>query len=310
MAQDYYSILGVPRDASAQDIKKAFRAIARECHPDVAGADPRAEERFKSARKAYETLMDPVTRARYDRRGQRRAAPRGSFFDAFYRSTGGSSPSGRAKHGAAGAHAAGGHASSRNADKDPANDLDLDDLFNDFGDFGFGRRRDGAREARTGPRPEPPPESKPIQGSDVHLDLQVPARTARDGGSVTVVYYRMQRADAWRPGSSDPGVVRVQDIADIRVIPGTRDGEVLRERGLGDAGPHGGPMAIWWRGCAWSGRRRRPSRLRRRSRSGHAPGPGRTPRRARGASACSTSAWWRRCSAGGSIFRRLGGRCG
>ncbi len=243
MAQDYYSILGVSREASPQDIKKAFRAIARECHPDVAGTDPAAEERFKVARTAYETLMDPVTRARYDRRGQRARAPQpgGSFFDAFYRnvSGGGGGGPGKRKHGAGGAHAAGGHASSRGADKDPGNNLDLDDLFNDFGDFGFGRSRNGAKPPPS--RPEPKPEPTPMQGADVIIEVEVPAATARDGGSTTAVYYRMQRADAWRPGASDPGVVRVQDIADIRIIPGTRDGEVLRERGLGDAGPHGGP---------------------------------------------------------------------
>ena len=50
----------------------------------------------------------------------------------------------------------------------------------------------------------------------------------------------MQRADSWRPGAADPGLVRVHDIADVRIVPGTRDGEILRERGLGNAGSHGG----------------------------------------------------------------------
>jgi molecular chaperone DnaJ len=75
----------------------------------------------------------------------------------------------------------------------------------------------------------------------VHVDLDVPSHVAATGGSVTAVYYRMQRADSWRPGMGDPGLVRVQDIADVRVIPGTRTGEVVREKGLGNAGPHGGP---------------------------------------------------------------------
>jgi DnaJ-class molecular chaperone len=234
MAQDYYSILGVPKDASAQDIKKAFRQIARECHPDVASGDPASEDRFKTARKAYETLMDPVTRARYDRRGKRRAGPRGSFFDAFYRNTGMDEEEKTPRRPGFGAHDAGGHASSRRTRRDPGNDLNLDDLFKDFG---FGRR--GAKEPKTSKAS--PRDTSPKPGADVHIEVDVPDKISLQGGSVTAVYYRMQRADSWRPGSDEPGLVRIQDIADIRVIPGTRDGQVLRERGLGDAGPHGGP---------------------------------------------------------------------
>lgn len=237
MAQDYYSILGVAREADPQEIKRAFRAIARECHPDVAGEDASAAERFKVARKAYETLIDPVTRARYDRRGQRRVQPHGSFFDAFYRATGEGSKKADNGGPSFGAHDAGGHASARNAGRDPKNDLDLEDLFNGFG---FGGARTESKQRR-GAAETPPPAGGPLPGADVQLELDVPARIARDGGTITAVYHRMQRADSWRPGSADPGLVRVQDIADVRVIPGTRDGTLLRERGLGDAGPHGGP---------------------------------------------------------------------
>ncbi|MHC4925296.1 MAG: DnaJ domain-containing protein [Planctomycetota bacterium] len=240
MAQDYYSILGVPKEASAKDIKKAFRQIARECHPDVAGEDPAAEDRFKRARKAYETLMDPVTRARYDRRGQRRVDPRGSFFDAFYQRTG--DQSSKSTGPSSGAHTAGGHSSSRNAKRDPGNNLDLDDLFNDFGNFGFGnqQRPNSHRSTRRAEEPPPRQAGAPAQGADVHIELDVPARVAGEGGSVTAVYFRMQRAESWRPGSADPGVVRIQDVADVRITPATRSGVVLRERGLGDAGPYGG----------------------------------------------------------------------
>jgi DnaJ-class molecular chaperone len=75
----------------------------------------------------------------------------------------------------------------------------------------------------------------------VHIELAVLASVARQGGSATAVYFRLRRADSWRPGAADPGIVRVQDIADVRIIPGTSDGEILRERGQGDAGPYGGP---------------------------------------------------------------------
>ena len=65
--KDYYEILGVPRDASAEDIKKAFRRLARETHPDANPGDPAAEEHFREIAEAYEVLSDPGRRARYDR---------------------------------------------------------------------------------------------------------------------------------------------------------------------------------------------------------------------------------------------------
>ena len=67
--RDLYEILGVGRDASAEDIKKAYRRLAREHHPDV-NADPQAEERFKEVAGAYEILSDPQKRVRYDAYGQ------------------------------------------------------------------------------------------------------------------------------------------------------------------------------------------------------------------------------------------------
>ena len=69
MAGDYYEILGVSRDASKEDVKGAFRRLARKYHPDVNKEDG-AEERFKEINRAYEVLSDPETRARYDRFGE------------------------------------------------------------------------------------------------------------------------------------------------------------------------------------------------------------------------------------------------
>ena len=66
--RDYYEVLGVPRDAGDADIKKAFRSLARELHPDV-NPDPAASERFKECAEAYEVLSDSQRRARYDRFG-------------------------------------------------------------------------------------------------------------------------------------------------------------------------------------------------------------------------------------------------
>ena len=63
--KDYYDILGVSKDATPGDIKKAFRAKARTMHPDVC-KEPGAEERFKEVSEAYDTLSDPDKKARYD----------------------------------------------------------------------------------------------------------------------------------------------------------------------------------------------------------------------------------------------------
>jgi len=67
--KDYYAILGVDRAAGAEDIKKAYRKLARKYHPDVS-KEPNAEEKFKEMAEAYETLKDPEKRAAYDRLGR------------------------------------------------------------------------------------------------------------------------------------------------------------------------------------------------------------------------------------------------
>lgn len=69
MARDYYEILGVSRDADQEDLKRAFRRLARKYHPDV-NKEAGAEDRFKEINHAYEVLSDPETRARYDRFGE------------------------------------------------------------------------------------------------------------------------------------------------------------------------------------------------------------------------------------------------
>jgi len=83
MAQDPYAILGVPRDASGDQIKSAFRKLARQYHPDVNPDNPQAEEKFKELSSAYSILSDPEKKARFDQFGDADEAPNtgpGDFF--------------------------------------------------------------------------------------------------------------------------------------------------------------------------------------------------------------------------------------
>ncbi len=85
MPRDPYEVLGVERDANEQQVKKAFRGLARELHPDVNAHDPQAEEKFKEAAEAYEILSDPERRATYDRYGHDglRSGGQAPNFDGF-----------------------------------------------------------------------------------------------------------------------------------------------------------------------------------------------------------------------------------
>src|ERR1700694_1029061 len=93
--KDYYKILGVPRTATEADIKKAFRKLARQHHPDVAKNKKAAEEKFKEINEANEVLGDPEKRKKYDELGpnwnqyQQQGGREGNFDWSKWQNTGG-----------------------------------------------------------------------------------------------------------------------------------------------------------------------------------------------------------------------------
>jgi molecular chaperone DnaJ len=112
MKRDPYEVLGVTSQASENEIKKAFRKLARELHPDVNTDDPQAEEKFKEAAEAYEILSDAERRSVYDRYGHEGLSSSGfhstfqgfgSFADIFDAFFGGGDPFGSGRGGGAGA---------------------------------------------------------------------------------------------------------------------------------------------------------------------------------------------------------------
>lgn len=254
---DHYATLGVPRDASTDDIKKAFRKLARECHPDVAGDSPDAAARFNRVREAYEVLIDPEARTRYDRRRERRQARRRYGADGFRM------PGGFWSHAGFGQKDPPPRPGPNTRRRRGAPDLDLEDIFGDF-TMGGGA---GPTPAGGGPRgrpgstgpvggsgsnvPPPPdpadfgfggpkartrPEGAPSGGSpgrDIHMQVEVPHHVAARGGTVTLHYPRMRRGDDGR------SVFRYDEIHDLRVPPGTRSGDTLRAERWGDAGSDG-----------------------------------------------------------------------
>jgi molecular chaperone DnaJ len=127
--RDYYQVLGVERNASDGELKKAFRKLARELHPDVNAHDPEAEEKFKEAAEAYEVLSDRQRRETYDRFGHeglrsggfQPGAGFGSFQDIFDSIFGGGDPF----------FGSFGRASGAGADIAAVVELELDDVLDD-----------------------------------------------------------------------------------------------------------------------------------------------------------------------------------
>ena len=159
--EDFYQILGVPRNASQDDIQRAYRKLARTYHPDV-NHDPGAEDRFKDVSEAYDVLSDPQTRRRYDAFGRDfRQVPEDVDPETWRRARAGA----RAGAGAgAGRGGPGGFSFSEG-------DIDLDDLLGGI----FGGRFGGARRGWG-----------PIPGADQEAEIELTVEEAYRGGRRSV----------------------------------------------------------------------------------------------------------------------------
>ncbi len=213
MPKDYYQTLGVSRNASPEEIKKAYRKLALKYHPDRNREDPKAEEMFKEANEAYAVLGDAEKRKQYDTFGAAGFQQRYSQEDIF-------------------------------------RGFDVGDLFKEFG-FGtgdiFGRIFSGARSPggfrtyRTGPGPERQGfdfegvfghgaggqgfQQRSLRGQDLTYELPLTLEEIAEGGSKVIGFHL-------KDGSSE----RVS----VKIPVGIEDGKRLRVTGKGEPGPHGG----------------------------------------------------------------------
>ena len=160
MAEDHYQTLGVPRTASAEDIRKAYRELARKYHPDLHPDDESAKAQFKKVQSAFDVLNDPSKREMYDRYGSSfegvgGGGPGGGWGGGPFRGGGGGFPGGA--------------------------EIDLESLFGGaggFGDlFGAGRGRGTTRGRKRAAQ---------MPGEDVSARIAVPFRLAIDGGKTDV----------------------------------------------------------------------------------------------------------------------------
>ena len=208
--KDYYKILGVPRSASQDDIKKAFRKLARQFHPDVSKDKKGGEERFKEINEAYEVLGDPQNRSKYDNLGADGGEAAG-FQGA---------PGGRGR-------------GRRNPRSEEGVEFHFDgtgfsDFFEQF--FGRGSRVDGANEFVHPGVGSSDEIGFARRGSDFESDILVTLEEALTGSERSISLQRVDRST---------GQARTQTLK-VRIPPGVHEGQAIRVAGMGEDGVGGG----------------------------------------------------------------------
>ncbi len=242
--RDPYDVLGVGRNATADEIKKAYRQMAIKFHPDKNAGDKAAEERFKEAASAYEILSDPEKKARYDRFGH----------------------AGQGMGGGGGFQGGG---------------MNMEDIFSQFGDIfgdsfsgggfggGFGGRGRGQRVVKgSNLRVRLKLSLKEVaEGAEKQLKLTKlvrakgseygQCRTCKGNGQVTRVQSTFighmqtvstcptcggmgQTVSKRAPGSDENGLVREEQVVSVRIPAGVEEGMQLNISGMGNDAPAGG----------------------------------------------------------------------
>ena len=227
--KDYYSTLGVPRSASAAEVKKAFRKLAREHHPDVAKDKKRAEEKFKEANEAYEVLGDAAKRKRYDELGANWKAGTGSNASSAWGNMGGAR--GRSSGGTGSA--------------------DYEFNFGGAGFSDFFEQVFGGRKTAGGTGPQDFGNvSLDKRGEDIEGEIVVTLEEAMRG-SVRSVNVRHavkcstcngagRRGQRTCSACGGEGRTSKSETYQVKVPAGVMDGQRLRLAGRGEAGARGG----------------------------------------------------------------------
>jgi len=200
--KDYYETLGVPKTATADDIQKAYRKLARKYHPDVS-KEPGAEEKFKQAGEAYEVLKDPEKRKLYDQLG-----PNWKAGESF------TPPPGW--------HPQGGGFRTMSPDEMADFSDFFRTIFGGMGEEGFGVGFDQPGFGRQAGRRQ----SVPRRGREIETQTRITLEEA---------YRGVERISARKLANGS-----TQNVT-IKVPPGTLDGAILRLQGQGGEGINGGP---------------------------------------------------------------------